>query len=352
MAMPESPAPKKKRGRLVGLIVAAVLVVLGVAGVLAYNFWYQNPEKVLTDGLVNAIKAKSVLYTGTLSMTGDQEFKIEVSGKSNTATGDLTAKVTAKVDGKDMTLSGGALVDDKGDLYFKIANVDNFVKEYRETQSPEFQQLIDDLIAKVNDQWIRVNADDLKTFSDAAAAGQTCINDAVKKIQSDESTTTELADTYKKHRFITIEKNLGTQNGSLGYQLTADTTIAKAFVVDFKNTKLYKTLHECDPSIVFDENEMFKTSESTSKEETRTEIWVSQWSHQITKVYSENTTDTNKGIFVIEPKFNEKVDAVKAPEKSTTLKQLQADIEALFQSAMSSAATTETADDAPLYSEL
>ena len=46
-----SPRSKKKpkKGIIIGSIVAGALIVLGGGGALAYNLWYQNPEKGLNS---------------------------------------------------------------------------------------------------------------------------------------------------------------------------------------------------------------------------------------------------------------------------------------------------------------
>ena len=334
--VPGAPAPQpKKKSIILGLIVAGVLIALGAAGVLTYNFWYQSPEKVITDGIVNAIKAKSVVYSGSLLISGDQEVKIEVSGRGKGTTNDLAAKLTFKQDEKTVTVDGAAIIDSKGDLYFKVKNIDMLVKNYSAALGdPQVQKLVDNLVAKVNDKWIKVSGDDLKSFSKDTAKGQSCLNEAVAKLESDDTITSELADTYKKHTFITINKSLGSKDGSLGYQLSSDMGVAKAFVKDLKATHVYKTLQSCDSSFKLDEEDMFKDATDCNKKDARVELWVSLWSHQITKLSLEETKDKNKATIVLEPKFNETVSETKAPEGATSLTQLKSDIEALIQSAL------------------
>jgi hypothetical protein len=334
--------PKKKRGLLIGLIIAGVLVVLGASATLAYTFWYQNPEKIVTDGIVKAIKAKSVIYTGLFNMTGDNAVKVEVTGKAKGASQEVDVKVTYKQNDKTVMLGGNGLYDSKGDVYFKVTNVDTLLKLYLNSPGdPAVQRVLDDLIAKINNQWIRISADDIKLFSESAAKSQKCANDVVTKMQNDNAMTAEIAEVYKKHRFITVEKNLGNQNGSLGYLLNADNAVAKAFTIEMKNTQVYKAMQACDSEFKIDENEMFKDSTNSASDNTKVELWMDRWSHQITKFNVEDTQGENKTTMTLEPTFDAKMDDIKAPEKSITIQQLQSDIEALMQSTMSTQSGVE-----------
>ena len=114
-------------------ILAGAFVLLG-GGVAAYNLWYQNPEKVLSDALINAAKAKTITYTGavdivnldktSLSYTSKLEtIKLSFDGKSAAPTGELSAKLTVKYDGKNYDLTGSGLVDKDANLYVKLARL-------------------------------------------------------------------------------------------------------------------------------------------------------------------------------------------------------------------------------------
>lgn len=354
--LPIAPTSKpKKKGLLIGLIVAAVIIVLCGGSALAYNFWYQNPDKVVTDGIINAIKAKSIKYTGSAVTTGDQPVKIEVSGRGDEKSHDLNAKVTFKYEDKAVTLEGALLIDAKGDLYLKVRNIDTLINQYRDAQdNAQFKQLIDDVVSKVNDQWIKVNADDLKSFSETSSKSQKCFTEAVKKIESDKAVRSELADTYKKHKFIIIDDKLGSQNGSLGYKLHLDSDVAKVFTSDLRNTQFYKAMQDCDKDFKINENDLFKESKNSDKTETSVELWVSRFSHQITKLnIEEDTPGKGKATIVFEPTFDTGIDAITTPEESTTIKQLQSDFEALFQSAIGSTRdTTPSLFDEDISSEL
>ena len=163
----------------------------------------------------------------------------------------------------------------------------------------------------------------------------------MKKFQDDKAASDEISNVYKKNKFLTIDQDLGSKDGSLGYTIKGSTEGLKGFVREVKNTRIYKALHDCDSSFTFDENDI-KASDNKD-DETKVEVWVDRWSHQITKVAAKDESGSDKASFVLEPVFNKPVN-VTAPEKSVTLSDLKSEIEGLMQSMYSGMAAQEPAD--------
>lgn len=333
-----SPKPtRSKKGLLIGLIIA-MFVLLGLG--LGYVYWYQNPNKVVMDGLMNAISAKSVTYTGTATTSGPTKVVVKLDGGVGSGGGTVNAKFTFDARGETYTLDSNALIDAKNDLYFKVQNIDNLVNNYRQEIPVDSQQLLDQVIAKVDNRWMKVSSEDLKSYSAELAKTQECSADAVEKIKTDSNVKSELTELYKKHPFITIDKSLGAKDGSLGYVLITNNDNAKSFNKAFKNTSIYKSLVACDSSFeVKDDTSSASSSDDTDKENTTAELWVDQWSHQITKVILKDDDNGQKSDLTIEPKFNRPVSVV-TPKEFTTLEQLQKDVMELLQSAQGTSVTT------------
>lgn len=339
-AQPQSPLvvkPKGKKRLLIGIIIAVIVVLLGTGTALAYKFWYQNPEKVVTDALIHAVTARSVVYTGTVNVDSDSsQVKFEVTGKQSDVAGSLDAKVTVSVDGKNYAVNGSALIDKSGDLYFKVEHLDDIATEYKKQLSDgnstdtTVSSLIDKLKAKIDGTWIKVSSDDLKDFSDSYATTKTCFSDALKTFQDDKSVSNEVANLYKKHQFIAIDKALGAKNGSLGYEVSGNKDESKAFFLGLKDTKIYKQLHDCDSSFTIDADDVTPASSGADTASTIT-VWVSRWTHELSKITISGKDDDATIDMSAEPTFNQKVNVV-APARSTTLSQLESDITELFQS--------------------
>lgn len=333
------PPKPKRRGLFVGGIIAAVLVVLGGGSALAYNFWYQNPQKVVTDSIINAMTAQSVAYTGTLSATGDTNLKVTMTGANTLAASSFDATGTFTLGGKEYTVGGSLMADTKaGDFYFRVKDVDTLLKDVRSSIAPAEQGLFDQFVAKVNNQWIKVSASDLASVSADASKAQTCTSDAIKKVQNDKSYINEVGTIYQKQPFITIDKQLGSKDDSLGYSLSIDDAKVKAFDGDLKNTRVFKLFQTCDPSLSIDQSDSSTTSSSSSND--KVELWVDRWSHQITKLTVDSKQDSMTASFLLQPKFNDKTTIITTPKTSTSLKQLSKDITDLEQMRMSAPMTS------------
>ncbi|MDB5186797.1 MAG: hypothetical protein JWM07_269 [Candidatus Saccharibacteria bacterium] len=336
-ATPTAAPRKSKKGLIISLIATA-LVLLGAG--LAYVYWYQNPNKVVSDALMNAITAKTVAYTGTVTTVGTTKLNVTLNGDMNSDGGTLNAKFAFDADDQKYALDGNAVFDAKNDLYVKVQNIDGLVNNYRRAIPADSQMLFDQIIDKIDDKWVKISSEDLKSYDIDLAKTRKCTNDAARKIQDDASTKNELTNAYKKHPFITIEKSLGAKDGSLGYELSSNQEVAKSFAKEYKNSELYKTLVKCDSSLAMKDDDIVKKAEEKTGDKTNVQLWVDRWTHQITKVSVKNDNNKDQTVNVaIEPKFNHPV-KITTPKESTTLEQLQQDVMKLIQSAQTSPTDT------------
>lgn len=326
---------KKKKGLIVGIIIAAALVLIGGGGAAAYTFWYQNPDKVVGDALVNAITADSLTGTGAATITSkDTSFKITMDGKAKQNFGDLTAKVEYTTGGKTVTLDGSAIMTQEGDIYFKVKNVrpltDAYFSMFVGESTP---QAFDSVIQKIEGNWIKISKDDIGTVSDEAKKTQACFEETAKSLSENKAWSKQLATLYQNNKFILITKELGTKSvagtNSMGYELDFDTKIASNFAKGLSDTDFGKKVKECDASVNYED--FAKSLEEAKKSEAKTsfQIWVSQFRHELTQVTASASSEESKADITLEPKFNQPV-TVSAPEKSIPVKDLQAEIEAAF----------------------
>lgn len=336
---PEQPAPaqpltvkkKKKTGLIIGIVSAVVLVLLGTGTVLGYTLWYQNPQKVLADAVTHAVKAKTSTYTGEFAVkasesdNGIKEMTIKVDGKNTVTTGQLAVDV-AFTDAEDTKheFSGEGLYDKDGNLFFKIDNLKDLVAKYSEQYGSELPESFQTIVSKVDGNWIRVSADDLKSLSEEVAEQQTCTRDALKKLESDQAATDELAKLYRDNQFVTVAKDLGVRDGNIGYELGIDTGKAKSFAEGVEQTTYFKELKKCNDDLEIDEDDF--TQPRSSDTTYRTEVWISQFSHELREVRFFVEDDEARGELWVKPVFNAPV-TVESPKDFIPLRELQADIE-------------------------
>lgn len=332
-------AKRSKKPLIIGLVSAGVLLLLGGTAA-AYQLWYQNSDKVVTDSIVKALTAKTVTYTGTVDTTGEAaKLKVEFDGKANDAAFASHAKATITMGAANVVVDGDAQVSEKGDLYFRIKNAkdlsDTFIQMMGGASTPE----VDALIAKVDNKWIKATAEDLGMNKDDEADKQSqCFSDVIGKFRTDRVLQDEVTGLYAKQRFITVKQSLGEKDGSLGYKLDVDRAKAKEFAVGLKTTKLYDELQKCDKDFKIDENDVAK---DTSEIATDVEIWANKWSHELTqvKVSGEAKDKSSKGTFALKPVFNKPV-TISTPSDAVPLSELQAD----FEAAMTAQMSTDTSE--------
>ena len=330
-------APNKKKKFIIGGIIAGAVLLLGGGTYAAYALWYQNPEKVLTDAVSNLIRAKTATYSGTLAMdTKDVKVRVVFDGKqASELNGEGNAKITLTSQGKDFVVNGSALVDKDGNLFFKVGNLktilDDVLKQSGMTSSP-----FDELVAKIDNKWIRVSADDLAEYDKDAGKAQTCLTDTMKKIQNDKAVHDGLVKAYENNKFVVIDSSLPgrTINGvdSMGYKLSLNNEAAKKFAEAVNEMQFMKDLQKCDSSFEsfkLDASDMKSTTGTTSTE--AVEVSVSRWSHEFTQLKVTGKDDDASGEFILEPIFGKDV-TVAAPTDFMTLKELQAEIEKVTQS--------------------
>jgi len=352
-----------KKKWIIGGVIAGALVLLFGGGALAY-FAYQNPDKVIADGFVNMFQSQPRTMKGDMSLENNEaSVKATVDIKSNDkiANGSLTMAVTIK--SLKETFSGtvdfAATAD--GDGYLKLNGIDKLADQYAdvviraqeqqykaygmtitESQKEEYRkQLIAQvkpIIEKINNRWIKFDT----KANDDTSEQQKCVTDAFKKLQSDKTMRDELAKAYGDNKFINVKEQLGVKDGSYGYVLDFDSTKAKSFGDAAEKTSLFKELQKCDG---------FSSGSSSTdaikddnNDKVRVELWVSQWSHQITALNVEGTdtstpTDETKVSFKLSLGYTND-NSVTVPKDAVDFKDLEKEFEQL--NPMGTSATTSS----------
>lgn len=346
--MPEEPKVKKVDNKKINpmkwlkdkkllfpLISLAAVIVFG-ASVWGLASWYQNPEKVLADSMINAVTSGASVYTGTIRAENGSDFSlaIDITTKQLGSAGSLAAKVSVDAGGKKYSVGGDALYDKSGDIYFKVSNLGSIIAEAKSSMyldsSSQISSAVDKFVSKVDNKWIKISSDDLKQFNQSYSTSKTCMNRAIDEFVNDKTSKDQVADLYRKNAYIVIDKELGRKDGSFGYQLKLSNAKLKSFMKGFKDTKIYKSLHDCDSSFVVNENDIPEDSDTTTSDG-RVTVWVDAWSHKFTKLEASSGSESSTFNATIRPDYSQKV-TVTAPSDSISLTQLKTYIEDLTNS--------------------
>lgn len=334
----------KRKKILTGLIIAFLIVAIGGVSTFAMTSWYQNPDKVLADSIINAVTSRASIYTGDFNYEGGGvKVKVGITTKqADLVTGSLDVTISVDYSGKNYSIGTSALYDNAGDLYIKLSNLKAIVAEAKKVLSisdnSPIAVSVDKLVSKIDGTWVKISNADLAKYSESASKSKTCMNEALTKLKTDNAAVMQIADIYRKNAFVTIDKDLGLKDGKFSYEVKLSIQIAKAFVKSIKETETYKSLVACDKNIAIDENDIkddVKNNSSNPNDKAVLTIWVDYWSHQMTKIEAKGDMGESTFLATIIPIFNQKV-TIDTPQNSLSLTQLQSYIEEIYSSLYSS----------------
>lgn len=314
---------KKKLAIIISSIVVGVLLLLGGGSALAYTLWYQNPDKVIGDALFNLATSESLSAKAALSgetdgtvvdLTADGRFTSD--GAQATIAGSVgTAGSQVEVSGELISLSGA-------DLYFKLDNTEETVNQFAAAAETQIDlSSLSSFFSGLDGQWIRVSADDLGQLDEDAATAQECLGTLETKIREDRSLLDEVGEIYRSNTFIAVDESLGNQSiegvDSLGYRVSVNVDSYNTFIGAFEATKLFNEIKACDDSFDLSDARL----EADDFADTTIEVWVSQWSHELTQLSLTSTDVEAPATLKLNTSF-EQVDAVTAPAESKTIQEV------------------------------
>ena len=298
---------KSKVGLIVAICAVILVVLLAIAGVTAYAF-YQKPENVLLDAVSKLPLATKVSTKTTVNSNFSYEadgvnikfkkFTFD-TGAENTPKLDANAELALEVNGKELSLKASGLATDNGTVYFKV---DNIVSSIKETLSILHQKLpaqAEKHLKKIDGKWAKYSLADVRKQDKKSADQLQCVIDAYKKYSKDEKAKHQISSVYKKHSFIIIDKEVKSQNGNFGYDVSVDDDKAEAFWKDFRETSFAKSVESCAPNVSSSSSDTYKSAKKAkSKADATMTVWVSQWSHELRGVDVKATnlkTDSRSG---------------------------------------------------------
>ena len=280
---------KSKAGLIIAICAAVLVVLLAIAGATAYAF-YQKPENVLLDAVSKLPLATKVSTKTTVNSNFSYEadgvnikfkkFTFD-TGAENAPKFDANAELVLEVNGKELSLKASGLVTDNGTVYFK----DNIVSSIKETLSILHQMLpaqAEKHLKKIDGKWAKYSLADVRKQDKKSADQLQCVIDAYKKYYKDDKAKHQISSVYKKHSFIIIDKEVKSQNGNFGYDVSVDDDKAEAFWKDFRETSFAKSVESCAPNVSSSSSDTYKSAKKAkSKADATMTVWVSQWSHEL-----------------------------------------------------------------------
>ena len=339
---------KKKTGLIIGIVLGVIALIAIISAVLVYFLWWQNPEKMVTDAVSNAIMAKKMTADGKVVIDMRDQGKIELNVKTATDSGKSKANIDAKLNikgvEKSIPLDGDMVLGDDGVIYVKINNFNELygglLEVVMESSSggkmsrTQMEAYRDQTLKKLNSEINKMNGTWMKISPDEIGSEYKCGINALKKIQSDESARKELAQIYQKNSFFTIkDSKISDRNGGRGFELQGNNkSNSSKFEEEFKNSLIGKTLSKCGKS------NSYKSSGSSSIDTASLKVWVDRSSHELKAL--ELKGDSKKASVEISFDINmNKSEEIKAPSDAESLKEFVEGFMSGYSSGLSSTST-------------
>ena len=339
---------KKKTGLIIGIVLGVIALIAIISAVLVYFLWWQNPEKMVTDAVSNAIMTKKMTADGKVVIDMRDQGKIELNVKTATDSGkskaDIDAKLNVKGVEKNIPLKGDVVLDSDGTIYVKINNFKDLygtlLEVVMESSSggkmsrTQMEAYRDQTLKKLNSEINKMNGTWMKISPDEIGSEYKCGINALKKIQSDESARKELAQIYQKNSLFTIkDSKISDRNGGRGFELQGNNkSNSSKFEEEFKNSLIGKTLSKCGKS------NSYKSSGSSSIDTASLKVWVDRSSHELKAL--ELKGDSKKASVEISFDINmNKSEEIKAPSDAESLKEFVEGFMSGYSSGLSSTST-------------
>lgn len=349
--------PKKhnKKKLIIGLVVGVGVMLLAGGGAAAYNLWYQNPQKVVSDAVMNAIKADTVKADMTMDIRSresadDSEMQtslfpapermnIKVSSATNYTSSSAEVQISTDIEGKKYDFTLGGQIDEAGTVNFRIDDLKQKVEQALADSGDSLEALPEPLrsiINKVDGNWVRIGAEDISVFDKEAGEEYKqqyqCTTKALSTFRDSDEQQQEIINAYQANDFMSDIEYIGSKDGNLGYKITTDEQKSDNFSKALENTTVIKELNKCTGDDD-DESEDTRYDSSSDSDDTATAtFWISRFGHElkhidITGDDAESEVDVTAKVDL---SYNEPF-SVATPENQVTLTELKSDIEALMQ---------------------
>ena len=336
--LPFEPAKKqrfsKKQKISGGVLIALLVVVLGAFA--TYAMWWNNDEKVVTDGLMSVLSAEHGTGTGVLSATNDTglegSLSLDIAAAEGTSYTDM--KLNVKQGGLEFNIDGSVVGDD-GSYYLKVNKLKDTVQAFLQG-NPQAASMFNPILDKIDGKWIVITPEDLDKLNDSESNDEefTCIQNAFTALQKNDDQLSEIKDVYKRdeNRFIVVKEKLESKTidgqKSNGYVIELDEKKSDSFGDSLKETKFFAELNKCTEEDLLKDDSPEKANDS-SDEQPRIEVWVDSMSHNMTGLTITSDAEDDMEVKIeVTMNFGNKPE-VTIPKAGTTIEDLQAEIQKL-----------------------
>lgn len=309
MEMDDMPTPlpvgtpkARKKGLMIGLILAAGVFVLAGGVAAAYYYVANKPENILKRALANTLdetKVKTVQFSGELTSAGkgsDMTFGATYKGMADNQTGafDISANVDAVVTKVSLDMRS----PDGKSYYLKLGGLKGLPELMGGRGAGDYAAIYASLLAAVNDQWIEINDSLVKSASGGS----------LKSDKLSAADRTKLLQAYKQHAFLVVKESLPAEQikgvNSYHFTVAADKTKLRDFVAALKTAQI-ASFKLTDAQI----KDFNKSLEQSKLDKYPVDVWVAK----STKMINQVAIKTTQGATTVNVRFT--VDSYNQPVK-------------------------------------
>lgn len=348
---------KKKTGLIIGLAIAAVAVIGGGVGAIAYLNWHESPEQTLADAISNVWNAKNIQAEATI--TGEAkdkdsdfskiELKMNMIATQNAASMSInTLSIDTKENGSySLSVESAYSLDD--DIYFKIGGIkeafDGAMKNVDKDEAEELEAIsgmVGGVIEVLDNQWIKIDSDLLKEMG--VKDQYDCYKEKAKALSS-EDFKKKVAEIYENHGFIALkdDKVVKTEDGLSYYSIKIDDKESEAFGEEVEKLDEVKALTSCfdseldtddDEAEEWDDDLDLEFNDDIKKEDEQKDydllVGISGWNHTLKAVEVKSSDDDADMSIKLNLSYDEK--AVELPGDAKNAKDLVEELKKAIQS--------------------
>ena len=348
---------KKKTGLIIGLAIAAVAVIGGGVGAIAYLNWHESPEQTLADAISNVWNAKNIQAEATI--TGEAkdkdsdfskiELKMNMIATQNAASMSVNnLSIDTKENGSySLSVESAYSLDD--DIYFKIGGIkeafDGAMKNVDKDEAEELEAIsgmVGGVIEVLDNQWIKIDSDLLKEMG--VKDQYDCYKEKAKALSS-EDFKKKVAEIYENHGFIALkdDKVVKTEDGLSYYSIKIDDKESEAFGEEVEKLDEVKALTSCfdseldtddDEAEEWDDDLDLEFNEDIKKEDEQSDydllVGISGWNHTLKAVEVKSSDDDADMSIKLNLSYDEK--AVELPGDAKNAKDLVEELKKAIQS--------------------
>jgi hypothetical protein len=222
--VPTPPQPKSKRGLVIGLIVAGVVLFGAIAAAVVFFIVSSSPSNVLSSAVNRLLTAPQTNLTlDAVSSDSDSSLHFSLSADSSTQVTAIDGTISLADDDLQGDLSLKAYLE-PDNYYFQVDGFSSLVKSASDTISSEDGVLVDAVLQPVAEhldgKWVQATPGDFKELF--ADSDNQCLTDLLRgSAQTTPLTDADAARIWKEHPPLAIEQVSVPEDGLIPYTVTA-----------------------------------------------------------------------------------------------------------------------------------